>query len=357
MTFSNCSTEHKKYKHLTYENRIQIETYLRDKLPKAEIARRLNISRQTLDNEIKRGAQPHLKILKHGQRLYRHPYSAKLAQEEHQIRRTFSHRKEYFSEAAEVKERLLEILRPKKGRKKISVEVALHQLKAEFTNLPTAATVYSNIHRGALGEKVKKWLLPYRKRKKYEKHDYKRVLGTSIEERPESISQRREFGHWEIDLVIGSHRKGEVLLTMLERTTSFFVVRRCPDKKPESINKQLQEVFRTYGKRHFKSITTDNGLEFSKLNDFKKLPVYYCHPYASYEKGAVERHNRMLREFCPKGIPIENYSYFEIVSAQKQINDYPRKSKNFLSPNELFLEKTTEKLDENMVFGECPTWY
>ncbi|WP_460016442.1 helix-turn-helix domain-containing protein [Lactovum odontotermitis] len=72
MTFSNCSTEHKKYKHLTYENRIQIETYLRDKLPKAEIARRLNISRQTLDNEIKRGAQPHLKILKHRQRLYLH---------------------------------------------------------------------------------------------------------------------------------------------------------------------------------------------------------------------------------------------------------------------------------------------
>lgn len=48
----------------------------------------------------------------------------------------------------------------------------------------------------------------------------KRILGQSIEERPSEVEQRQEFGHWEIDTVIGKKdQEDRVLLTLTERKT------------------------------------------------------------------------------------------------------------------------------------------
>jgi len=331
---------HTKGKHLHYEDRIRLETYLREGRKKVEMAQLLECSRQTLDHEIARGRErvrtaPSAARPYWGEERLR-PYNAAYAQAQYQLARKSSRKKRVVESFPDLFEALKIVLQPEKGKKKRSVEVALHELLDKFPEQPCVASVYHMIHQGFLGPKIRSWLMTYRKRKKKERHDYKKHLGTSIEERPEHINQRIDFGHWEIDLVLGKLGKGEVLLTLLERTTNFFIVWKCKDKRAQTIQNELAKIFKKYGRRNFKSITSDNGSEFSLLHTLWRIPVYFCHPYSSWEKGSVERHNRLLREFVPKGTPIENFSTDFILQAQNELNAYPRPSRRFMTPSQHF---------------------
>ena len=95
-------------------------------------------------------------------------------------------------------------------------------------------------------------------------------------------------------------------------------------KKVEQLKVYLRKNF----SKIIKSLTTDNGSEFS---DFLSIisntdtKIYFCHPYASCEKGTNERHNGILRYFIPKGTNIDDYSYEYINSSVNWMNNYPRK--------------------------------
>ena len=83
----------------------------------------------------------------------------------------------------------------------------------------------------------------------------------------------------------------------------------------------------------FKSITSDNGSEFSGLSDFESLvAVYFCHPYSSFERGSNERHNGILRQFIPKGRSIHDFSEYEIMYFVDIINAKPRKNLGYRTP-------------------------
>ena len=137
----------------------------------------------------------------------------------------------------------------------------------------------------------------------------KRILGTSIEQRPEHINNREEIGHYEIDAVKGKNGKNEATaITLVERTTRFVYLLYVNKLTSENVNKELIKLFRNIGKRNFKSITSDNGSEFSKLstlgsNNFK---IYFAHPYSSYEHRTNENMNGQLREFLPKGVSMND---------------------------------------------------
>ena len=54
---------------------------------------------------------------------------------------------------------------------------------------------------------------------------------TSIEERPQEINDRKEFGHWKCDLVLGHKtRDDQVLLTLGERMSREFLILRIQDR-------------------------------------------------------------------------------------------------------------------------------
>ena len=89
----------------------------------------------------------------------------------------------------------------------------------------------------------------------------------------------------------------------------------------------------------FKTITTDNGSEFSTLSDLEALSktlVYFAHPYTSYEKGSIERHNGLIRRFIPKGKRIDSYTDEQIVQVELWYNSLPRKILGYHTPDELF---------------------
>lgn len=102
----------------------------------------------------------------------------------------------------------------------------------------------------------------------------------------------------------------------------------------------------------FKTITVDNGTEFSYFNelersctkpDEKRTKVYYCHPYSSWERGSNENNNKMVRRIVPKGTNFDSMTDDEVLDMQIWINGYPRRIHDYHSAAELF-EKEIAKL-------------
>lgn len=210
-------------------------------------------------------------------------------------------------------------------------------------------TLYNYIEKGVFLRLDLKHLPLKGKRKKHNrkvKIAAKPSRGTSIEKRPAVINDRTEFGHWEMDCVEGKKKKKETILALSERLTRREILIKIPDKTTTSVVKALNSLERRYGKRFrkiFKSITVDNGTEFSDRKGMEKsiyngqrTEIYYCHPYSSYERGTNERLNREIRRKIPKGSDLTKYSAQDIQDVENWLNDYPRQILDFATPNELF---------------------
>ena len=134
----------------------------------------------------------------------------------------------------------------------------------------------------------------------------------------------------------------DVLLTMIERKTREYWMIRVPGRDPNGVMNALSTVrsqFEEHWDDVFKTITTDNGSEFSTLSNLKTLSktlVYFTHPYTSCEKGSVERHNGLIRRFIPKGKRIDSYSDEQIAQAELWCNGLPRKLLEYRTPDERF---------------------
>lgn len=178
--------------------------------------------------------------------------------------------------------------------------------------------------------------------------------GESIEQRPEEIDGREEFGHWEGDTVYsgkGKRKTTRALLTLTERKTRKEIIIAIPNRKAETVVKALDALERKLGARRFraifKSITFDNGTEFAAAEELerscinKHLPrtkVYFCHPYSSWERGTNENTNGMIRRRFPKGTNFAAVTNAQIAQAENWINNYPRKILGYKSSEIVFRE-------------------
>lgn len=205
-------------------------------------------------------------------------------------------------------------------------------------------TLYNYVEAGVI--KVKNIDLPEKvkrrtKKKTYSKR-YKRTDGRSIEERAEQINNREEFGHWEIDLVIGKKDKEDnVLLTLTERKTRKEIIRKIEAKTIEAVQECLDQIVKEVPREALKSITSDNGQEFARLYNIeeKGIKVYYAHPYSSYERGQNENTNGIIRRFIPKGMEIKKFSDEKIKKIEKWINTMPRRNLGYSTAEELYQEE------------------
>lgn len=242
-------------------------------------------------------------------------------------------------------------------RKKLeSIETIINDLKlnnsALIQNMETISikTFYNYVNNGILS--IKRSDLPIavkrKKRTNNNKKEYIKTKGTSIDLRPEIINTREEFGHWEGDSVVGIKNKNDAsIFTLVERKTRYYIAIKVKDKTAKSIYRAINALEKKYGglfSKIFKSITFDNGVEFSRYKDIeqkkgesnKRTTVYFAHPYSSYERGSNERHNKFLRLFIKKGTPINNYSKKYIEYAANMINQMSKKVLNYKSSQSAF---------------------
>lgn len=177
----------------------------------------------------------------------------------------------------------------------------------------------------------------YRRGKKEKAPAIKNAI--SIEERPEIVDNRERIGDWEIDTVLGKHGTG-AMVTILERKTRFYLTKKAPSKSAKDVTKATIDMLLPY-KEFVHTITADNGREFAgheEIAEALEAKVYFAHPYSSWERGANENANGLLRQYVKKGTDLRTVSDDDIERAQQRINYRPKKCLGFKQPAVVFKE-------------------
>ena len=331
---TNYSNTNQSYKHLSEADRGEIEAYLSVELKPAEIARRLGRNRSTITREINRGSITQVKKV-NGQKVYYQHYYADAAHNRYRHAREASYYLKLDSVSDDFLRAFTEAMREKPRVHSVDTFVHTSRLQHVDAVVPSTKTLYNYIHQGLLEIKVIDLPRAVRIRKKFTKRPYtKKHLGKSIEERPEEINNRSRFGDWEIDSVLGGKTIGEPsILTLVERQTRYAVTKKLVEKKAEYVNQAVLECMKLYP---IKSITADNGNEFSSLSKIEGLDVYFAHAYSSYERGTNENFNGLLREFIPKGCSLKELNQNLLEDYTKAINERPRRIHGYQSAKKLF---------------------
>lgn len=162
--------------------------------------------------------------------------------------------------------------------------------------------------------------------------------GMSIDQRPEYIDKRETIGHWETDNVIGRITDSGALSTTVERRSRYTVLTKLQRKTAAAKRNALTTRLLTFPEHVRRSLTTDNGCEnadHKQISTILKMPMFFCHAYASWEKGTVENMNGRIRRYIPKGKSIDILTDEEIAWIEERLNNTPRKCLGYLTPYEV----------------------
>jgi transposase, IS30 family len=339
MEHQNHNTDSRKNKHLNFKERCLIEIRLKDGASPYRIAKELTRPINTVINEIKRGTATQIK-----QGKYVQMYLADTGEANYKRNRLNSCRSMKRLECSEFINYTVNQIKENSWSPDACFGEALQSGQFNRSEMVCTKTLYNYIDLGLLS--VKNCDLPLKLRRntkpsKVRKH--KKSLGRSIVERPSDIENRTEFGHWEIDTVIGEKTCDDsVLLTLVERQTRHAIVRKISSKTADAVSEELKAIRTFFGDKFctvFKTITCDNGSEFADLSTLESIGntmVYFTHPYSSFEKGTNERHNGLIRRFIPKGKRMNNYSLDDVAFIEDWMNTLPRKILGYKTPQELF---------------------
>jgi IS30 family transposase len=159
----------------------------------------------------------------------------------------------------------------------------------------------------------------------------------SIHERPEEIALKARYGDWERDLMEFKKRK-EYLAVQYERKSMLIRLRKVANKTAEESLRAIFQSIDSLPLTLFKSMTFDNGGENACHLQLKRefgLATYFCDTYAAWQKGGVENINGLIRQYLPKGADLSKLTNEDIYLIQEKLNNRPRKSLNYLTPNEI----------------------
>lgn len=321
-----------KYKHFSVEERENIEKGIWEKRSIRSIASEIGRSHSSVLREIKRHNPEQPKR-----------YIPRLAQARALERRTSRGRKE------RLKNETLRTYVKKKLKEKWSPEQIACTITDEYpkkciSHEAIYQYIYAQVHRHGWGDLKPNHedLRPYlrRKRRRRQRHGMRRTQrvfkprGTSIDERPIVVDQKKRIGDWESDTVESCDHKPGVN-TLLERKTGLFFITRARDKTAAATVAAVESRLSTLPENLRHTLTLDNGPENSdwvSLEERVGIKTYFAHPYHSWERGANENANGLLRDYFPKGTDFATISDEEIRRVELALNSRPRKRLGYVSP-------------------------
>lgn len=357
----------KQYHHLTKDDRVKIETLISLKDSKDKrlysntyIANEIGVDKATISRELRNRIKSKISVMTG--KVKNKPYNAIDAQNDYKYKRAMS-KAEYKLEKYPKMKKFIEdkILNDKWAPDVIVGYMKKHNyFKRKGFSSITMQTIYNAIRYNIIDVKVDD-MRRMKYNPKYEYNETPEVKESkrdyTIEKRDKEIDKRLVFGHFELDTVLGK-RDGvhECLMTITERKTRYEMIFKLSSKSAdEVIHKfnQIKDFMKKNFDKVFKTITTDNGTEFSEFKEIikdTKAKIYFCHPYCSGEKGSNERNNEIIRYFIPKSTLIENYSYEDINNIANWMNNYPRKILDYKTPLEALLEEFNDKSIINKLY-------
>ncbi|WP_143223893.1 IS30 family transposase [Acinetobacter sp. ANC 3903] len=304
------------YTHLTQEERYQISTLLREGFSKRYIAWRLNRSPSTISREIARNRTRNGYFAKHAN---------KLAQRRH-------------------------CPNPKRIPYDIWVQVIAY-LDLQWSPEQIASHISVSLHSiyrfiqqdksrgGVLFHNLR---LRNQRKRKYGSIETRGQLTNrkSIHDRPVEIEQRSRFGDLEIDTIVGKNHQ-QSLVSIVDRKTGYLWLKKCSTRKAEEVCQATIKLLEPI-KAHLKTITADNGKEFS-LHEYaaQELDVdwYFADPYSAWQRGTNENTNGLIRQYIRKGSDLNDYADAYIAETTQRLNHRPRKRLGFKSPSQVLWQQ------------------
>ena len=280
--------ETKGYHRLTFRERVIIETLLRQKMSATFIARQLNRNKSTISRELKKW------IPKSGDK-----YNAKLAdwtaKDDYLCKKYYDKISAYPMLRWYVYRGLLDNWTPEQIAGSIK-----RKYPGDAVMTISHESIYSYIykHRQAKMNRKLIKLLPHSRYKRRThrppKPDKQRIKEQlSIEQRPVHVELRQEVGHWEGDLMIGS-KQASAIGTLVERKSRYTHIVKLKNRKSETVTNAFRNKLINMNHIFRKSLTYDNGMEMANHKWFTQktgMPVYFAHPYSSWERGTNENTN------------------------------------------------------------------
>ena len=177
----------------------------------------------------------------------------------------------------------------------------------------------------------------------------------NISKRAKAVESKSRFGDFEVDTIIGKDHKGAIV-TLVDRKSKYTLMKIVKSKHADVVTEAIVDLLQPI-KHLVHTITADNGKEFSYHEEVAKalnIKFYFCDPYSSWQRGLNEHMpersdkcpwgtNGLIREYIPKKSKFDTVNKTQIVTIQNILNERPRKSLKFLTPNEVFFKEFLRK--------------
>lgn len=311
-----------KNEHLTAADRGAIEALLRVDYTVSQIARELGKDCSTVSREITNRSTPN-------------GYFAEHAQIDYEIKRRKCRKKSKLNVSwtqGYVIKRIKLGWSPEQVAGRMVVENRVDRVCHE--------TIYKFIYGN--GYCVEEGLYQYLRRGKKRRtswkgrktHQSKIPNRVSIHQRPEEVSEKVRYGHWEGDSVIYPDLKA--INTLNELYTGRVKFTKLRRKTAEATAEAIERAMRG---EVVLSFTFDNGTEFfehGRITEVTGAPVYFCDPYSSWQRGSNENANGLLRGYLPKRHNINDLTQEDLNDIEDELNNRPRKRLGYLTPNEYY---------------------
>lgn len=317
----------KKYEHLNLSDREQLFALRQKGMSFADIGRILSRSHSSLSREYKKNSR------------YYKTYQPCKAQEKAE-KIALKQRTKAPLKCHEIYLYVRKFLRKKWSPEEIAGRLPIDMPGFKIDDDTIYRYIYDN--KKTRGEHLFQYLTLHR-RKRMKKNGRKvtnKKFGNVLQigQRPNSVNNRKKAGHWETDNMEGKKSDSVCVSTTMERKTRFTILSKLNGHgsavKTEAVISRLGQL----PKLLIKTITTDRGPEnhgYQEIMDSLDTKVYFCNPYHSWEKGAVENTNGRIRRFLPKGKTLENLTNSYLKRIENQMNNTPRKCLKFMKPREM----------------------
>lgn len=140
---------------------------------------------------------------------------------------------------------------------------------------------------------------------------------------------------------------------MVERVSKCIITIKPEDRKAKDIEKSLNDWFRQLPRNLFKSMIFDNGREFSNwknISNEQDIDIYFADPGTPSQRTLNEITNGLLRKNgLPKEIDFRTVTQVFISSVSSRRNNIPRKSLNYRTPIECFIEHAGEDIVSRLI--------
>ena len=308
--------------HITHEQRYTIESMLNQGYKQSKIAKTLGKCKSVISREIRRNADG-----RSGE------YRCELAQKKTEQRHVEKNKKIRFTPAIE--QRVNDLL-----KEDLSPEQVVGRLKRLGEQTVSVPSIYEHIRQdkkegGSLYKHLRRQGCKYRKSNNGSASSTKIPNRVGIDKRPDIVEEKNRFGDLEVDTIIGKNHK-RAILTINDRASGTVKIKKVASKKADGVSDVIIELLQDWIP-YLHTITADNGNEFAMHEKVSlNIPVdfYFADPYCSWQRGANENINGLIRQYIPKKTDFDTISDQLIKDIETKLNNRPRKRLNFMTPNE-----------------------